>query len=320
MGDTISNTLYILGAGFTRAANGKAPLNRELLEAMMAVNPDPLNKYRDKYQSTDIERILTLIYLDADTNSHSRDDLKLIDNQIANYFTRFRFDPQTAPAWVSRFSKNVLQPNDSILCLNYDCYLEGALDHFKVWSPNGGYPINHPLADDIMGNPRNIKIYKIHGSEHFRESRVIGSTGTDISFLINESNFPESGRNKHFGCGLDSKPYVVAPSFVKDFHVGIAWMMLRLLEIAKEARNLVIIGCGMRREDSFLWLVLTRFLFGNPKDTKKKLIIVDPSSVDILNRMELYAGDISELADVVSIPSGIEDGTADLMATMGYSS
>jgi len=213
------------------------------------------------------------------------------------------------------FAKKVLRPNDSILCLNYDCYLEGALDYYGVWTPNGGYHVNYPDVRGIVPNPNNIKIYKIHGSENFRQAPFIDDPHTHINFIINESIFPASGlrKNLNYG-GPNSKAYIIAPSFVKIPHVTISYIMISLLPIAKSAKNLIIIGCGMRPEDGFLSLILTRFLYGVPKDTRKKLAVHSPSSEGILKRIRGYcAPGIDKLVDIVSIPSGIEDGIDDLI-------
>jgi hypothetical protein len=195
-------------------------------------------------------------------------------SQISSYFSQYRFLNFTdeIPDWFTAFAKTILKNNDSIVSLNYDCFLEGALDNFEVWTPNGGYArVHNPLTDSIPQNPKNIKIFKIHGSENFVESRVDlrKRSQTPIGYHIDGSIYPVSGAHSHLGGGADQPtPYIIAPSFVKIPHVDIAAMMLDLLKVAEAARNFVIIGCGMRLEDNFLvrykdnflWLLLTRFL------------------------------------------------------------
>jgi hypothetical protein len=203
--------------------------------------------------------------------------------------------------------------------LNYDCFLEGALDNFKVWTPNGGYArVNNPLTNSIPTNPKNIKIFKIHGSENFVESNVdLGKRSqTVIGYHINESIYPVSGARSHLGGGADHpRPYIIAPSFVKIPHVDISAMMLDLLKVAEAARNFVIIGCGMRPEDNFLWLLPTRFLnkIVNPRH---RLVLLSPSSENIWKRISKYwVGDICRFSDVLIIPCGLENGIATLEST-----
>ena len=148
-------------------------------------------------------------------------------------------------------------------------------------------------------NPKNLPIYKIHGSENFIESAVIGNNPnqTAIGFYINSSIYPKSAAHSNFGGGAkEPKPYIIAPSFVKIPHVDIAAMMLDLLKVAEAARTLVIIGCGMRSEDNFLWLLLTQFL-NKLLEFRKRLIVISPSAGDIWNKISNYwVGDICHFA------------------------
>ena len=156
-----SNTIFLLGAGFTKAVYPNAPLNKELLKAMIDRECHTLAKYRETYHADDIEQLLTLIDLDAGESGKIRNDRSLIDAEISSYFSQYRFSNYSyeIPIWLTIFAKTILKNNDSIVSLNYDCFLEGALDNFGVWTPNGGYArvFNH-LTDSIRQNPKNIKI------------------------------------------------------------------------------------------------------------------------------------------------------------------
>jgi hypothetical protein len=309
-----SKNIFLLGAGFTKAAFPQAPLNRDLLEAISKDNGQTLSKYKNKYETNDIEKLLTQLDLEATERDEIKGDRSAINAEIASYFSRFRFSEINAdiPSWLETFALTILDQNDAIVCLNYDCFLEGALDSLGVWSPNGGYArINNPLTDSFPKNPKNIQIYKIHGSENFVESSVIGKNPkqTTIGFLSNPNIYPKSSVHSHFGGGAkDPQAYIIAPSFVKIPHVDIAAMMLDLLNVAEAAINLVVIGCGMRPEDNFLWLVLTRFL-NKILEPRHRLIILSPSSEVIWKRISDYwVGDICSFSDVCLIPRGIEDG------------
>ncbi|MCX6996497.1 MAG: hypothetical protein NTV49_05305, partial [Kiritimatiellaeota bacterium] len=118
-----------------------------------------------------------------------------------------------------------------------------------------------------------------------------------------------------FGGG-GKMPFIIAPSFVKIPHVEIAAMMLDLLNIALEVRNFVIIGCGMRREDNFLWLLLTRFLNCSLK-SRRRLIILDPSAALTWKRISDYwIGDICGFADVCIIPCRLEMSISTLQSAL----
>jgi len=309
-----SNSIFLLGAGFTKAIYPGAPLNIELLNAIIDTDGNTISKYKERYNTDDIEELLTRFDLDAINKKEMREDRSLIEAEISSFFSQYRFSNfgDQIPNWLTVFAKTILENNDSIVTLNYDCFLEGVLDKLGAWTPNGGYArVNNFLADSIPQNPKNIVIYKIHGSENFVESRVdLGKRSqTSIGYHINGSIYPISGANSHLGGGADQpKPYIIAPSFVKIPHVDIAAMMLDLLNVAEAARNFVIIGCGMRPEDSFLWLLLTRFL-NKTMTPHHRLIILSPSSETIWKRISKYwVGDICRFSDALLIPCGIEDG------------
>jgi hypothetical protein len=311
---TNPETIYLLGAGFTKAFFPAAPLNKDLLEAIIGNGGNKIAEYRDKYQTDDIEQLLTQLDLNAISNKQLRKDRTTIEGEISTFFTKFRFSEfeDSIPEWFKNFAHKTLKENDAIVSLNYDCFLEGALDNLGEWSPNEGYArVRTFPTNSIPDNIKHIKIYKIHGSENFVESSVIGknSSQTAIGFNINEAIYPRSGANSHLcGGAKDPRPYIIAPSFVKIPHVDIAAMMLELLDISQTAKNLIIVGCGMRPEDSFLWLLLTRFL-NKILEKRKRFIILSPSADEIWRRVSKYwVGDICNFSDVTIIPCGLEHG------------
>lgn len=313
-----SENIYLLGAGFTKAIYSKAPLNKDLLGAIIDDGAEKLSAYHKKYLTEDIERLLTQIDLDSFTDERCRKDRQVIQAEISAFFSNYRISALNGniPSWLETFSTELLNQNDSIISLNYDCMLEGVLDYLGVWTPRDGYArIEAFPTDSILPNPKQIIIHKIHGSENFVESGVIGKNRnkTAIGFNIDESIYPKSGANSHLGGGaLHPRPYIIAPSFVKIPHADIAAMMLDLLDIATKAKRLAIIGCGMRPEDSFLWLLVTRFLNVSLED-RKTLVILGPSSGEIWERISNYwVGDICRFTNVSVIPCGLEDGISGL--------
>jgi len=317
-----SENIYLLGAGFTKAVYPKIPLNNDLLEAIINNGGEKLSVYQKKYNTEDIERLLTQIDFDGFANGQIKKDRQVIESEISAFFSSFRFSVLNGsiPSWLKTFSTELLKQNDSIISLNYDCILEGVLDYLGIWTPRDGYArIDNFLTDSILPNPKKITIHKIHGSENFVESSVIGKNKnqTGIGFKIDGSIYPKSGKNSHLGGGIiNRRSYIIAPSFVKIPHVDIAAMMLDLLDIAIKAKRLAIIGCGMRPEDSFLWLLITRFL-NVPQVDRKTLVILGPSSSEIWERLSNYwVGDICRFTNVSIIPCGLEDGISILQSAV----
>lgn len=319
----VPQTVYLIGAGFTRAVFPEAPLNAELLRELRVNGASEVDKIASRYSGvTEIERVLTLH--DLNLQGVRQDELAIerraVQHEIAEYFRRFRFKPALLESnpWICEFAKNVLRPNDLIITLNYDCFLEGALDYLDAWKPRDGYcGMLHPLfgvgPDDQ--NHLNIKIAKIHGSEHFGESYIHGEENhTSLAFEVNDLIFPKSGKNRQYGRGgqMRANEYVIAPSFVKSPHIEIVYVMLDALEAVRRATHLVIIGTGLRPEDSYLWLLLTQFL--TTRHSFKRLIVVDPHANAILLRSDQFGFPRNrDWYTIVAIEGGIESKIAQLI-------
>jgi len=154
-----SENIYLLGAGFTKAIYSKIPLNRDLLGAIIDEGAEKLSLYHKKYMTEDIERLLTQIDLDGFADDKCRKDRQVIQAEISSFFSAYRFSALNGiiPLWLEKFSKELLNENDSIISLNYDCILEGVLDHFGVWTPRDGYArIDAFPTDTILPNPKRV--------------------------------------------------------------------------------------------------------------------------------------------------------------------
>jgi len=322
------NNLFLIGAGFTKAVFPDAPLNKDLFNEIVLANPKTkLNLYSKKYSAEDFEILLTRLDLEiAELKSKVlKEDRKNINEELAEYFQQFRFgqNKSNLNPWLEKFACEVLCENDAIVTTNYDCLLEGLLDFYKVWLPKGGYVNAHDPriqghSNEGRENPKRIKFYKIHGSEHFRECKVFGEekreTGqTIIGFIVNESIYPISGKNSNIGW-VDEvcERYIIAPSFVKIPHFQIADMINKANDVAKTAQNLVIIGSSLRNEDIFLRLILTGFM-NYALQGKKKLITVDPNADFILKNIENFWIGGAQYITFHPIPKKIEEGLDNLI-------
>jgi hypothetical protein len=151
--------------------------------------------------------------------------------------------------------------------------------------------------------------FQLHGSEHFIEAPDPGNkTKTAIGFPVNESIYPRSGKNRclNYGAGQkEIRSYIIAPSFVKIPHQDIELMMLKALKAAASANNFIVIGCGLRPEDSFLWLLLTSFF--NQLPTDRKFVIVNPNAEELAKKtVDHYFVDINNLVNIRLFSEGIE--------------
>lgn len=305
------NNLFLVGCGFTKAVFPRtAPLNKDLVQVLIAAQPDsPLALYRQAYETDDIEILLTHLDLEIcalGDGSHAaakrrlEADRETIDMALAKYFEQFRFTkcqdaitPETR-AWLDLFAKDVLNQHDVVVTVNYDCFLEGLLDSHNVWSPSTGYgPVRTPVTGTSVekaSNPRSIVFYKIHGSENFHRPPSEVDATQEVWAIVNAEIFPTTGANATLGV-YDGQARIIAPSFVKQFPRQMQQMMTAALESAKKATSTTVIGCGLRPEDSHLWLLLTSFIQNS--GGAKRIIIVDLDAESIREKINrLYGPDL----------------------------
>ena len=112
---------------------------------------------------------------------------------------------------------------------------------------------------------------------------------SSVEFVINGHFFPRSAKNIDFSWKGAKGPYLIAPSYVKIPTREMAYVMLEALAASTMARNPVIIGSALRKEDGFLTLIVTNFLH-QPSWETRKIIIVDPSANSIGDRIRTYWG------------------------------
>lgn len=303
--------LFIIGSGFTNAATqGAAPLNKDLLQSIQTTAPDTWKSLTDRYACEDIEVILTRLDLEilGDPDNTELCNLrKKAEASLSYYFKQFRYNEaiiEKSP-WLLDFIRGAFAKNDTVVCINYDCLLEGLLDRCELWSTYDGYG----KCDAIGSVPIEpicspVTVLKIHGSENFHRDAVIGSQSDKaFSFTTDESIFPVSGKSRFF-CQPDkgAEEAVIAPSFVKVFPSALLCLMQQALDATIEAETLVLIGCGLRPEDTFLYQLLWRFL-----GTKKRIFILDPYASDLSRRISITLEyDISKI--VHPIDKSLQNG------------
>jgi hypothetical protein len=322
---------FLFGSGFTKSVFQNAPLNDTLLDELLKVNSlSPLHNLSRKFETKDIENLLTRLDIDLQLRPQKYENniRKQIEGEIAYYFQKFRFQNEVLSnnSWLNNFATKVFHKNDTIVNLNYDCFLEGLLDYFEVWSPQKGYGwVDNILVDRSISNPKDIKMLKIHGSENFTSILYEDNPdSSDIIFEFSKEIFPHSALNSCLGPlslpmqengqleGI--KSYVIAPSFVKIPSVKITYLMLDALEAVKKSKMFFIIGCGLRHEDNFLWLLLTSFLH-NPEWEKRKIVIVSPDAEKLSERIKRFWG-VPVANNIIKIPHKLEEKIDDLVGLL----
>ncbi|MBN2468031.1 MAG: hypothetical protein JXD19_07765 [Deltaproteobacteria bacterium] len=307
----MTSKLFIIGSGFTNATTcGAAPLNKDVMRLIHQTEPATWDDLAARYTTEDIEVALTKLDLDIMGTSRNTELVVLrrkVDSSLSDFFRQFRYNEEMLKKspWLLDFVQGAFANDDTAVSLNYDCLLEGLLDRCKLWSPHEGYGRTRPVKSvPAELNPSPVTVLKIHGSENFHRNAVPGSqTEKGFSFTTDESIFPVSGEGRFF-ChpGKDSEEAIIAPSFVKVFPSALLCLMQEALHAAVKAKTLVLIGCGLRREDTFLYLLLWHFLEGS-----KRIFILDPYASDLSKRISsTLEYDISRL--VYPIDKSLQGG------------
>jgi hypothetical protein len=210
----------------------------------------------------------------------------------------------------------VFAPGDVVISLNYDCLLEGLLDCFNKWSPNGGYGIQPIYLGEKGWPPSSIKVLKVHGSISFKSSpRGDSPERLSVNFDINGHFFPRSGKHSNLRYGSDeATTYVIAPSYVKVPTVEMFRLILLAIHESAKAKNLIIVGCSLRPEDGYLRLICTNFLESDSKGGHR-LIIVDPAAVRVGDGLKEFWGvDIAN--ELILVECSIESAVVKLLDEM----
>jgi hypothetical protein len=152
-----------------------------------------------------------------------------------------------------------------------------------------------------------VTVLKIHGSANFVTAPYVDKpTSSAVNFIFDEVFFPKSAKNSHllYGAGT-GRGYVIAPSYVKIPTVEISYIMIDALRASSRARNLIVVGCGLRREDGFLTMILTNFLRQRGWRARR-VVIVDPVAESIAERLNTYWG-VNVSAQIVPIPGPLQN-------------
>ena len=86
-------------------------------------------------------------------------------------------------------------------------------------------------------------------------------------------------------------------------------------EWSSKADNLVVIGGALRKEDSFLTLIITNFLH-HPSWEKRRIIIADPCADDIRERLMNYWG-VNVSDQLVCVNVYLQDSVKELVKLIG---
>lgn len=277
-----NKTVYVLGAGFTRAIIDKAPLNDDIMNHLDAgLFPYFIDEF--EVAKPNIEHFLTLVDLKClrlqEKSKIKSDEFEAARQQIIeSILGMFDIDKLSVSSLedkpdLKKFVASV--PDDSyLISLNYDCVLDQGLWLDGRWHPGDGYYLE--VEEMPSGGETKLFLLKLHGSCNFSS----GFPDNDHFVIgIHEELFPGVGNNINTPL---HNPRIIAMSFIKNYKKDLMKLWRKAISEIANADHLVIIGCSIREEDAFLKFALSHFGMKEKNDNNNfNISIVGFGSKDV---------------------------------------
>src|SRR5664279_2590872 len=320
-------TVYVMGAGATRAVAPKVPLTADLLPGILESADQAICRFLyDFYRFSSVEElppledVLSQIDFAINENrplssqysvQHMRE---LRENLIFNICAIIRggkdinFD--AAAGTVEGFIRH-LPPDDCIVSMNYDLVTDIAIRRASDWKyVDYGYPVrqavsHHDNADAIDALSATT-LYKLHGSLNWLFCPLCRAVDFIDGRANGEHYIFDSGKHKIEHCSVCNVPYepvIITPSFLKSYdnlYISYVWRQAEM-KLA-EADQIVFIGYSMPDADMILRCMFRRAYFTHLQLSGQRSIIrvidydpnYDPAKPnDVYGRYKHLFGEIS---------------------------
>lgn len=290
-------TVYMLGAGASKAVLKDAPLNNRLL-------PDALSLSTKNCSDERIEAIKTFItqFYGSSVEPSALPPLEDVLSQIDICIAEKRsLSAEYGVAGLKTLRENLvyaickllqdrlwsgsiqmmrdfvshLQPDDVVISTNYDLIIDNAIPK-AAGRPDYGFPIRAFLekdgddwmhwVDEEMRRPDRtpIKLLKLHGSLNWLYcrfcQRIDVTPGLKGAIYIFSENRPLVCTH----CGTRYDPFIVTPTFINKYenlYLGDVWQQAED-QIAR-ADEIVFIGYSLPDADIILRSMLSRAVYSN---------------------------------------------------------
>jgi len=247
-------TVFVLGAGFTRAFFPKAPLLTDNYDGELLVKFDKLPHARhilelEQSKNTEgkinIERLLTRLdgKMPYDFKSSVQEELALLLFELKHAFMRRLKEAEGEKSRINEFrslARYCIEKGINCLTFNYDDFFDQSLFEFRpiraeiagsnpYWHPDGGYGFFcKPSATCIWAghefmDQTAMLLLKLHGSVNWRIRRGAASPYKVDDIIHDESwlqpPLPDSlvGRDKNLiDMHMEPVPFIIPPVLMKS--------------------------------------------------------------------------------------------------------
>lgn len=331
-GKVTMKTVYILGAGASNAIDSTFPTMKNLLAEIVG-NADELicrflHHFYD-FETPDnlppMEDILSQIDFAISENrplssdypiQRMRDIRESLIMNICTILGRGKSIESRDGANVMYRFVSHLEPQDSIVSLNYDLMADMAVRRDANWQfCDYGFPLRkavyHHEPPENITSSNTRPLYKLHGSLNWvycplcQAIDVVDGHDTGESYLYDS----ERHRVEYCSvCGVHYEPIIITPTFLKVYN---NLFTLRLWHQAEQclvaADRLVFVGYSMPDSDIFLRCMFRRAYFAHHHIHKQKseieVVDFDPS-FDPDNPNPLYGRFKRLFGQIVYKPEG----------------
>ena len=302
------NTVFVLGAGFTKAFLPDAPLlvddydaSSILLEfdafpiakAALEREIDNLNPW-----SVDLERLMTRASagMPYDSGAGSSEELALLFSRLKQAFEARLESARTGEVHeedLAAFASLCVDRNITCITFNYDDLLDEALWNTKPistatgvphWNPNGGYGFFCRPAWSMSGTVPAVRTHsvamhllKLHGSVNWRVRLGYSSPLSPDALVHSEEWFPRLGVDdpdaEELERHMEPSPFLVPPILTKDALVREPILRLiwtRAFGALERADLVVFVGYSFPVTD-----IAARFLFTEAIRPETRLRVVN---------------------------------------------
>ncbi|MEO8392327.1 MAG: SIR2 family protein [Chloroflexota bacterium] len=300
-------TVYVLGAGATRAVAPNMPLTVNLLPKILESAGQEICWFlNDFYQASTpedlppLEDVLTQIDFAINENrplspKYTVQYMRTLrENLIFNICDIIRggkdINFEAAVAQMESFILS-LPEDDSIISLNYDLVADTAIRLAAGWKyVNYGFPVRQAVSHqqnkpDQITEYSPITLYKLHGSLNWLFCPLCRAVDTIDGHLSGEHYIYDEAKKKVercTTCDVVYEPVIITPSFLKSYeNLYVSYMWRQAENQLAQADNIVFIGYSLPDADMILRCMFRRAYFTHTQFTGKQsgihIIDYDPN-------------------------------------------
>lgn len=324
----MGRTVFILGAGFSRAISTHMPLTDELGKLVIDSLPEEtiraLNSPIFSVEGLSFETWLSWMAekqpYESESDFHSRfAQFLLLQSEIAKVVRRRQALAEEAPfpGWLYELIDFLHHAEATVVTLNYDTLLESAFSRMLLTDQKGERTLRSDLTkvfprsigmtfNGLSGPPRAIgtfDLYKLHGSVDWYWVPK-DTTGATLESLEDGAIASEIEMKAHRASIAGKVEFIVPPTSSKSEYFEnpkTRYMWQESFRALTEANLVVLLGYSLPLNDSALASMLSRGL----SESEADIVVVNPVASTVARKLKAL-GIASDRIAVIDGPECIK--------------